>query len=162
MPSSPLVERTLWVRTSRVTLLSFLRSGGEVGPASFHLSTWTFKTGAKSRLGEQKGNGGEGGIRTPDTLASMPHFECGAFNHSATSPQRGRPCRPGALDNGCLARTQGPKWADFGPFWRSRLAFALTHWKAAVMDGPHSAWGILRAACFLNPQTDKKTAEPPR
>jgi hypothetical protein len=30
--------------------------------------------------------GGEGGIRTPDTLASMPHFECGAFNHSATSP----------------------------------------------------------------------------
>lgn len=31
--------------------------------------------------------GGEGGIRTPDTLASMPHFECGAFNHSATSPR---------------------------------------------------------------------------
>jgi hypothetical protein len=30
--------------------------------------------------------GGEGGIRTRDTLASMPHFECGAFNHSATSP----------------------------------------------------------------------------
>ena len=24
--------------------------------------------------------------RTRDTLASMPHFECGAFNHSATSP----------------------------------------------------------------------------
>ena len=35
-------------------------------------------------------DGGEGGIRTPDTLASMPHFECGAFNHSATSPYRGR------------------------------------------------------------------------
>jgi hypothetical protein len=33
-----------------------------------------------------KGNGGEGGIRTPDTVARMPHFECGAFNHSATSP----------------------------------------------------------------------------
>ena len=31
-------------------------------------------------------NGGEGGIRTPDTLARMPHFECGAFDHSATSP----------------------------------------------------------------------------
>ena len=31
-------------------------------------------------------HGGEGGIRTLDTLASMPHFECGAFNHSATSP----------------------------------------------------------------------------
>jgi hypothetical protein len=32
------------------------------------------------------GGGGEGGIRTPDTVARMPHFECGAFNHSATSP----------------------------------------------------------------------------
>jgi hypothetical protein len=31
-------------------------------------------------------NGGEGGIRTHDTLAGMPHFECGAFDHSATSP----------------------------------------------------------------------------
>ena len=31
-------------------------------------------------------NGGEGEIRTPDTVARMPHFECGAFNHSATSP----------------------------------------------------------------------------
>src|SRR6201997_4174260 len=31
--------------------------------------------------------GGEGGIRTPDTVARMPHFECGAFNHSATSPK---------------------------------------------------------------------------
>ena len=42
--------------------------------------------------GEVEGNailraGGEGGIRTRDTLASMPHFECGAFNHSATSPE---------------------------------------------------------------------------
>ena len=34
-----------------------------------------------------EGNGGEGGIRTPDGLAPMPHFECGAFNHSATSPR---------------------------------------------------------------------------
>jgi hypothetical protein len=33
-------------------------------------------------------DGGEGGIRTPDTVARMPHFECGAFNHSATSPQK--------------------------------------------------------------------------
>ncbi len=30
--------------------------------------------------------GGEGGIRTHDTVARMPHFECGAFDHSATSP----------------------------------------------------------------------------
>jgi hypothetical protein len=34
-----------------------------------------------------RGHGGEGGIRTPDRLAPMPHFECGAFNHSATSPR---------------------------------------------------------------------------
>ena len=31
--------------------------------------------------------GGEGGIRTPDTVARMPHFECGAIDHSATSPK---------------------------------------------------------------------------
>jgi hypothetical protein len=36
--------------------------------------------------------GGEGGIRTPDTVARMPHFECGGLNHSPTSPDR----RPGA------------------------------------------------------------------
>lgn len=35
----------------------------------------------------EKINGGEGGIRTPDGVAPMPHFECGAFNHSATSPR---------------------------------------------------------------------------
>src|SRR3546814_8724244 len=33
--------------------------------------------------------GGEGGIRTLDTVARMPHFECGAFDHSATSPSKG-------------------------------------------------------------------------
>ena len=27
-------------------------------------------------------NGGEGGIRTPDTLTSMPDFESGAFNRA--------------------------------------------------------------------------------
>ena len=30
--------------------------------------------------------GGEGGIRTPDTLARTPVFETGPFNHSGTSP----------------------------------------------------------------------------
>src|SRR6185436_3136098 len=33
------------------------------------------------------GAGGEGGIRTHDTVARMPHFECGAFDLSATSPR---------------------------------------------------------------------------
>jgi hypothetical protein len=51
---------------------------------SRHLPTWA-DAGADH-------SGGEGGIRTLDTLASMPHFECGAFNHSATSPYRSR-CR---------------------------------------------------------------------
>ena len=31
--------------------------------------------------------GGEGGIRTPGGVAPTPHFECGAFDHSATSPR---------------------------------------------------------------------------
>ena len=34
---------------------------------------------------------GEGGIRTPDTLADIPVFETGAFGHSATSPDRDCP-----------------------------------------------------------------------
>ncbi len=33
-------------------------------------------------------NGGEGGIRTHGTVARTPHFECGAFDLSATSPQK--------------------------------------------------------------------------
>ena len=33
---------------------------------------------------------GEGEIRTPETLASLPLFESGAFNHSATSPDGAR------------------------------------------------------------------------
>lgn len=36
--------------------------------------------------------GGETGIRTLDTLADMPVFETGAFNHSAISP-----CIPSVL-----------------------------------------------------------------
>jgi len=32
------------------------------------------------------GNGGEGGIRTHGTRKGTPHFECGTFDHSATSP----------------------------------------------------------------------------
>jgi hypothetical protein len=36
--------------------------------------------------------GGEGGIRTHDTLARIPVFETGTFNHSATSPILQLPC----------------------------------------------------------------------
>ena len=31
--------------------------------------------------------GGWGGIRTPETLAGLPVFKTGAFNHSATHPR---------------------------------------------------------------------------
>ena len=42
--------------------------------------------------------GGEGGIRTPDTVARIPHFECGAIDHSATSPRsQGKPGRWAAM-----------------------------------------------------------------
>jgi hypothetical protein len=44
-----------------------------------------FQSRTLANIGEQA-NGGEGGIRTPDTVTRMPHFECGAFNRSATSP----------------------------------------------------------------------------
>ena len=56
-------------------------------------------------IGATDCNGGEGGIRTPDGLAPMPHFECGAFNRSATSPRA--PFLARALDNGGPSRLQG-------------------------------------------------------
>jgi hypothetical protein len=31
--------------------------------------------------------GGQGGIRTHDTVTRTPHFECGAINHSTTCPK---------------------------------------------------------------------------
>jgi hypothetical protein len=37
---------------------------------------------------DYKGNGGEGGIRTPDTLSGMAAFEAARFNRSRTSPRQ--------------------------------------------------------------------------
>ena len=42
---------------------------------------------AARRSGSRNDVGGEGGIRTHGTVAHTPHFECGAFDHSATSPR---------------------------------------------------------------------------
>jgi hypothetical protein len=53
-------------------------------------------------------HGGEGGIRTHDTLASMPHFECGAFNHSTTSPFG--PWKPRVLST--FVNRPAPKFAS--------------------------------------------------
>src|SRR5947209_3386797 len=47
--------------------------------------------------------GGEGGIRTHGTVARTPHFECGAFDHSATSPSGSR--SPGKAGCGRMRRT---------------------------------------------------------
>src|SRR6266702_6400586 len=62
---------------------------GDKGSGSIDYKAWIF--GQKETVGNNRKFelGGEGGIRTPDTVARMPHFECGAFNRSATSP-RGR------------------------------------------------------------------------
>ena len=42
--------------------------------------------GADDALENSMLGGGEGGIRTHGTVAGTPHFECGAFDLSATSP----------------------------------------------------------------------------
>ena len=56
--------------------------------------------------------GGEGGIRTPGTVTRTPHFECGAFNHSATSPwRRARERQPALCKQAALTKQE-----------RSRLA----------------------------------------
>jgi hypothetical protein len=65
--------------------------------------------------------GGEAGIRTLGTVTGTPHFECGAFDHSATSPQKVRKvCKSQALltdrpgrgrplaDDGALAKKALP------------------------------------------------------
>ena len=56
-------------------------------------SNATRQNGERRLLRLEKG-GGEGGIRTPDTVARMPHFECGAIDHSATSPSGRRAAKP--------------------------------------------------------------------
>src|SRR6476469_5549915 len=43
--------------------------------------------GKASGRGRGRMRGGEGGIRTHGTVAGTPHFECGAFDLSATSPR---------------------------------------------------------------------------
>ena len=42
-----------------------------------------------SKYKKNMDSGGEGGIRTPDTLSGMSAFEADRFNHSRTSPFTG-------------------------------------------------------------------------
>lgn len=72
------------------------------------------------------GVGGEGGIRTHGTVARTPHFECGAFDHSATSPQeialqwRAPPGQAKRADSRVERTRQAPKAINRGT--RLRLA----------------------------------------
>src|SRR3954454_15485294 len=69
--------------------------------------------------------GGEGGIRTPDRLAPMPHFECGAFNHSATSPE------------GAKSRSWAPVVGGVNRRgWRARQGWQGEN-RAGFPGGPH-------------------------
>ena len=77
-------------------------AGGEGGPID------GLNEGTQERLGEislleqldSAVDGGWGGIRTHETVARLPVFKTGAFNHSATHPSniaRHRRCRAGGL-----------------------------------------------------------------
>src|ERR1700676_1498554 len=63
---------------------------------------------------DNRATGGEGGIRTPDRLAPMPHFECGAFDHSATSP--------GAITGGLIHPRSGRVLGEDGGSDKAREA----------------------------------------
>ncbi len=58
---------------------------------------------------DYKSTGGEGGIRTPDTVSGMPVFKTGAINRSATSPANTvllqRQCAWRAIERGRNCKT---------------------------------------------------------
>jgi hypothetical protein len=88
-----------------------------------------------------KAFGGEGGIRTPDRLAPMPHFECGTFNHSATSPGRSE----SAVARGWLAGVLGevgapdkPPDRKFGEAWQTAINAGRPQ-AVAARDGRRTA-----------------------
>src|SRR5262249_42514341 len=95
---------------------------------------------AYSILEEFLSGGGEGGIRTPDTVARMPHFECGAFNHSATSPWP-----QGARQPLFIERAAGRKGRSGQATWnagRRKTAAAATNTAGAYTL--HDACGLVR------------------
>ena len=58
---------------------------------------------------------GEEGIRTPDDPKAIPDFESGAFNRSATSPDRPVPGRTVATLGPCVLRRNGSHRQPFPP-----------------------------------------------
>ena len=90
-------DRQIWPPLAVAVLAEMavlLGCSGRMKPSRFNGATSASRMGwavgwqlvMEEELMKSAVSGGEGGIRTRDTLASMPHFECGAFNHSATSP----------------------------------------------------------------------------
>ena len=84
---------------------------------------------------------GGGGIRTHDALSSIPHFECGAFGHSATPPFLSRQCAPTrdcsaaiafAIERDCSGKPRFTREPEEKP------------WAFTSVTG-RSSWAILRS-----------------
>jgi hypothetical protein len=76
-----------WRRFCRLRSGSLLRAKWSSGP--FRATNGSVRLARSANKKAPQGGffiGGQGGIRTHDTLAGMPHFECGAFNRSTTCP----------------------------------------------------------------------------
>jgi len=85
--------------------------------------------------------GGQGGIRTLDTVTRMPHFECGAFNHSTTCPYAEIHHFPGEI-NGTICE-QIAASGEFAPL--PRFERAVLHALCPARQEPASSAGPGRA-----------------
>ena len=110
-------------------------TGGATPPPEAEEPWFQFSEALGAHLNENRGApGGEGGIRTPGTVTRTPHFECGAFNHSATSPwRRARQCQLALCKQGALTkqeRAAAPCRAAQSrsrPCGRLRIAYPALH-----------------------------------
>ena len=104
--------------------------------------------------------GGEGGIRTPDTVARMPHFECGAFNHSATSPE---PETKQPVQNGAIYLAKGMRANNrySAPTSPAFLTISLQLAISAAMKPLSSAGGGERTATSPSRANSARTSGSP-
>ena len=110
-PSADRLEKNALQRTARAQILAGARLARCGCRAASPPVSCTEAATARAPEGIPKRSaGGEGGIRTPDTVARMPHFECGAFNHSATSPAEKTPS-PRLLGAPLSSRAAQPRQA---------------------------------------------------
>src|SRR5579884_633536 len=101
--------------------------------------------------------GGEGGIRTPDTVARMPHFECGAFNHSATSPRHAARFGLAALYLAAARRRNKVDRGGWGPASANCGIFAPSRRLKLAADQPVERVGP--AAAQRNGEEDQAPEE---